>query len=180
MTSLFGKPLFENEEEAQSFYKRLEEIRVPMTVRILNVASCVLDDTTIIREHNGRGKSKTYTQDIDTIASSARQLAEMIIYFFLPEELEWKDATTVGSETVYRAQTADTPMGRYSARYEGRGEFIASGPTLKYGKRIPSVVAGVDIINEHYQEFRAATIAKVASAHDLLEVDHTPDDDLPF
>ena len=43
-----------------------------------NLAEVVRQHTQIVREHNGRGRSKTYAKDIDAIASAARQLGDEI------------------------------------------------------------------------------------------------------
>ena len=46
---------------------------------LLNVAQCVMKETTVVRWHNGKGSAKTYAGDIESIASAARQLADMVI-----------------------------------------------------------------------------------------------------
>lgn len=44
-----------------------------------NVAQCVIGLTTITRYYNGRGRSRTYSGDIDAIADAARHLAELVL-----------------------------------------------------------------------------------------------------
>ena len=44
-----------------------------------NVANTVMTLTEVTRYHNGKGSAKTYAGDIESIASAARQLADMVI-----------------------------------------------------------------------------------------------------
>ena len=44
-----------------------------------NVANTVMSLTEVTRYHNGKGSAKTYAGDIESIASAARQLADMVI-----------------------------------------------------------------------------------------------------
>ncbi len=46
--------------------------------QLANVANAVKRVTAVTREHNGRGRNKTYAGNIDDIASASRQLAEMV------------------------------------------------------------------------------------------------------
>lgn len=43
------------------------------------VANTVMAFTEVKREHNGKGRARTYNGDIDAIAEAARQLADMVI-----------------------------------------------------------------------------------------------------
>lgn len=54
-----------------SDHERLQAMR--------NVASCVLANVEIKRFYTGRGRRREYATDIDTIADSARHLAEMVL-----------------------------------------------------------------------------------------------------
>jgi hypothetical protein len=44
-----------------------------------NVAAALLGYTEVRRAHNGRGRARTYAADPDTIAETARQLAETVL-----------------------------------------------------------------------------------------------------
>lgn len=46
--------------------------------KLHNVAAVVRRYTTVQREHNGKHRCRTYAANVDAIAESARQLAEMI------------------------------------------------------------------------------------------------------
>ena len=43
------------------------------------VANTVMAFTEVKREHNGKGRARTYNGDIDAIAEAARQLADMVL-----------------------------------------------------------------------------------------------------
>lgn len=47
--------------------------------QLRNVARCVLANVEIKRHYTGRGRRREYAADPDTIADSARQLAEMVL-----------------------------------------------------------------------------------------------------
>lgn len=47
--------------------------------QLRNVAAIVIKNTTVTKYHTGQGRSRQYAADADTIADSARQLAEMIL-----------------------------------------------------------------------------------------------------
>jgi hypothetical protein len=49
--------------------------------QLRNVAAIAIKHTEITRHYNGRGRCATYAADVDAIASTARQLAEMILQY---------------------------------------------------------------------------------------------------
>jgi hypothetical protein len=58
--------------------------------QLRNVAASLRRYTEVTRRWNGKGKSSTYAADADTIASTGRQLAEMV-EAFLDGKLEAAD-----------------------------------------------------------------------------------------
>lgn len=49
--------------------------------QLRNVARIMLEQSTILRYHNGHGRPATYPANIDAIAGTGRQLAEMILAY---------------------------------------------------------------------------------------------------
>lgn len=49
--------------------------------QLRNVAQVLLDHTTVVRQHNGRGRCATYAANTDAIAQTGRQLAEMVLAY---------------------------------------------------------------------------------------------------
>lgn len=47
-----------------------------------NVAAVLMRYTEVKRHHNGKGRCATYSADLDTIAQTGRQLAEMVEAYF--------------------------------------------------------------------------------------------------
>ena len=54
--------------------------RLTKREKLLDVAQCVLRYTEVVREHVGRGRHRTYAADPDTIAETARLLAELVLW----------------------------------------------------------------------------------------------------
>ncbi len=49
--------------------------------QLQNVASLMLEETEVKRQYNGKGRTATYSANVDAIAGTGRQLAEMIIAY---------------------------------------------------------------------------------------------------
>lgn len=49
--------------------------------QLRNVATALLEYTQVTRDYNGRGRPSTYAARVDTIASTGRQLAQMVMAY---------------------------------------------------------------------------------------------------
>lgn len=49
--------------------------------RMRNIARVLVQHTEVKRRHNGRGRCATYAADVDAIAQTGRQLAELVLEF---------------------------------------------------------------------------------------------------
>lgn len=58
----------------------MNEILTPEQ-KLRNVANLVLKYTTVSRQHNGKGKAPSYSEDKHVIAEAARQLAEDVLVY---------------------------------------------------------------------------------------------------
>lgn len=58
--------------------------------QLRDVAEALRKYTTVTRAYNGKGRRRTYAADVDTIAETGRQLAEMV-ELFLDGRLEVHD-----------------------------------------------------------------------------------------
>lgn len=54
---------------------------LPPRARLQNVANVLLNHTTVVRPHNGRGRCATYAANVDAIAQTGRQLAELVLAY---------------------------------------------------------------------------------------------------
>jgi hypothetical protein len=56
--------------------------------QLRNVATAMIRYSEVKRQHNGKGKSSTYTGNADTLAQTGRQLAEMVLVYLSGELAE--------------------------------------------------------------------------------------------
>jgi hypothetical protein len=63
----------------------LDPSRLTNREKLLDLAKCVLRYTEVVREHDGRGRHRTYAADLDAIAEAARLLAELVLGEQSPE-----------------------------------------------------------------------------------------------
>lgn len=61
--------------------------------QLQNVAAHAMKITEVKRQFNGKGRSATYVGDVDELASTARQLAEMVQAYLAGELVEIGEAT---------------------------------------------------------------------------------------
>lgn len=70
------------EADPQPVAGYMASLRINPEQQMRNVAAILRQYTEIKRAYNGKGRAKTYAADIDTIAGTARQLAEMVEQYF--------------------------------------------------------------------------------------------------
>lgn len=88
--------------------------------QLRNVANCVVRYTETVRPHNGKRKCSTYAEDIDTIAGSARQLAEMILEMTAPNSLQGSGNKSMATypELISAVREALVAYKNHPGRYE--------------------------------------------------------------
>ena len=57
----------------------LDPSRLTRREKLLELARCVLRYTEVVRDHDGRGRHRTYAADPDAIAEAARLLAQLVL-----------------------------------------------------------------------------------------------------
>ena len=63
----------------------IDPSRLTRCERLLELARCVLRYTEVVRDHDGRGRHRTYAADPDAIAETARLLAQLALGEQRPE-----------------------------------------------------------------------------------------------
>ena len=57
----------------------LDPSRLRRREKLLELARCVLRYTEVVRDHDGRGRHRTYAAEPDAIAEAARLLAQLVL-----------------------------------------------------------------------------------------------------
>ena len=64
----------------------IDPSRLTRREKLLELAQCVLCYTEVVRDHDGRGRHRTYAAEPDAIAEAARLLAQLVLGEQRPEQ----------------------------------------------------------------------------------------------